>query len=235
MRRGVRRFASGLALLALAACGGAVALWHASPGARELVWIAGLVSGVDVIQRESARALRDYPSNRSALSLIAFVNLKFQPELDATPWREAAAHPERVSDEELEPLLARWISWECLDGDPRAPDAARYRALGEPQRRALLGCAERAIQALNEQGERSRKLAEVGVSSLCLLTGHAFGSYFEGDRRSYSWGSLSSERWPQVLRELNGWAAATFGAEALAELRGSDPWIAARLPEPERF
>jgi hypothetical protein len=232
MRGGRRRFALGLSLLALAACGGAVASWHLSPGVRELVWIAGLVSGVDAIQQESARALRDYPSNRSALSLLAFVNLTFQPDLDASPWREAAAHPERVSDEELARQLERLIAWSCLEGDPRAPDLARYRGFDAEHRRALLGCAESAIAALNEDRERDRKLAEEGVSSLCLLTGHAFGSYFEGDRRSYTWGSLSNERWPRVLGELDGWAVQTFGDDALAELRRSDPWIAAVLPEP---
>jgi hypothetical protein len=58
---------------------------------------------------------------------------------------------------------------------------------------------------------RDLKLAERATETLCLLTGQSFGTYFQLERYGHSWGSLSEERWPRVLRQIDGWAVQTLG------------------------
>ena len=58
---------------------------------------------------------------------------------------------------------------------------------------------------------RDLKLAERATETLCLLAGQSFGTYFTLERYGHSWGSLSEERWPRVLRQIDGWALQTLG------------------------
>lgn len=59
--------------------------------------------------------------------------------------------------------------------------------------------------------KRDLKLAEEAAETLCLLTGQSFGTYFALERYGHSWGSLSEEKWPTVLRHIDGWALQTLG------------------------
>jgi hypothetical protein len=59
--------------------------------------------------------------------------------------------------------------------------------------------------------KRDLKLAEQAAETLCLLTGQSFGTYFALERYGHSWGSLSEEKWPAVLRQIDGWALQALG------------------------
>ena len=66
-----------------------------------------------------------------------------------------------------------------------------------------------------EQRKRDLELAERATLTLCLLTGQSFGTYFKLDRYGYSWGSLSEDKWPTVLWQIDTWALRTFGPSDL--------------------
>lgn len=59
--------------------------------------------------------------------------------------------------------------------------------------------------------KRDLKLAERATETLCLLTGQNFGTYFKLERYGHSWGSLSEDKWPTVLRQIDAWALQTLG------------------------
>ena len=84
--------------------------------------------------------------------------------------------------------------------DPKKPEPPEERARRRQQRVRDLGLAERAAE------------------TLCLLTGHGFGTYFKLEPSGHSWGSLSEDRWPTVLRQIDAWALQTFGAGELPVL-----------------
>jgi len=58
---------------------------------------------------------------------------------------------------------------------------------------------------------RDLKLAERATETLCLLSGHSFGTEFRKDERGHFRGSLAEDRWPGVLEEINLWAARALG------------------------
>ena len=58
---------------------------------------------------------------------------------------------------------------------------------------------------------RDLELAERAALTLCLLTGQSFGTYFKLEPHGYSWGSLSEDRWPTVLLQIDTWALRTLG------------------------
>ena len=66
-----------------------------------------------------------------------------------------------------------------------------------------------------EQRKRDLELAERATLTLCLLTGQSFGTYFKLERYGYSWGSLSEDKWPTVLWQIDTWALRTFGPRDL--------------------
>src|SRR3990170_2729438 len=66
-----------------------------------------------------------------------------------------------------------------------------------------------------EQRKRDLALAERATLTLCLLTGQSFGTYFKLERYGYSWGSLSEDKWPTVLWQIDTWAMRTFGPSDL--------------------
>ncbi|HEX9901073.1 MAG TPA: hypothetical protein VGC81_17730 [Candidatus Methylomirabilis sp.] len=68
---------------------------------------------------------------------------------------------------------------------------------------------------------RDLKLAERATETLCLLTGQSFGTYFTLEKYGHSWGSLSEERWPTVLWQIDTWAVQAFGPGGLPMLPGS--------------
>ena len=68
---------------------------------------------------------------------------------------------------------------------------------------------------------RDLKLAERATETLCLLTGQSFGTYFKLEKFGHSWGSLSEERWPTVLWQIDTWAVQAFGPGGLPMLPGS--------------
>ena len=76
-------------------------------------------------------------------------------------------------------------------------------------------CMREKYEIFEEEREREAKVAERGLLSLCNLTGHDFGTYYEKTGTGYSWGSLSDERWARALGQLNGWAFETFAVDAL--------------------
>ena len=62
-----------------------------------------------------------------------------------------------------------------------------------------------------QQRVRDLKLAERATETLCLLTGYSFGTYFKREPYGHSWGSLSEDKWPTVLGQIDAWALQTFG------------------------
>jgi hypothetical protein len=77
--------------------------------------------------------------------------------------------------------------------DPKKPDTPEAQA----RRRAAR--------------ERDLALAERAAETLCLLTGHSFGTYFKIEPYGHSWGSLSEGKWPVVLRHIDAWALQALG------------------------
>jgi hypothetical protein len=230
--RALRRLALGL-LVAVALVGAAGGLaWWLSPSARELALLLGLASGVHPVQRASAKALADSPTDRSAIALVAFVNLTYRPAIDASGWDAALRQPSEVSDLRLAQIV-EWLERRgCL---PPETGVQGLRRLSDAERVALRSCAEAALRRYEAQRERSVELAEQGLLSLCQLTGHAFGTYYEPNRwNGYSWGSLDDERWAIALSELNGWAYEMFGREWLAENAASGLEAIARVLEGPR-
>jgi hypothetical protein len=195
----------------VAAIGAGVA-WSSSVSFREKVLLVGLASGVDEIQRESANSLRDYPSTTSAVALLAFVNLKYRPPLDTRGLEEAFRHPERASDPERERVTKMLARLECPPGAEHPIDPRR---LSDAERETIAACMREKYEVFEEEREKDAKVAERGLLSLCVLTGHDFGTYYEKTGTGYSWGSLSDERWGRALGRLNGWAFETFAVDAI--------------------
>jgi len=215
---GRRRAAALVCALAIGAlaCATGLAAWL-SPGARELALLAGLASGVHPLQLASAEALADSPSNRAALGLVAFVNLKYRPEIDSYDWDDRLREPAEAPDARLAEIVAWLERFECL---PRETGVPGLRALSDVERVAVRSCAEEAVRRYGAERERDAELAEQGLLSLCRLSGHAFGTWYEETDWGYGWGSLDGERWATALSELNGWAFETFGRELVAQLAG---------------
>ena len=71
-----------------------------------------------------------------------------------------------------------------------------------------------------EQRVRDLRLAERAAETLCLLTGQSFGTYFKLEPYGYSWGSLSEEKWPSVLFQMDAWAVQTLGPRGFPPLPG---------------
>jgi hypothetical protein len=71
-----------------------------------------------------------------------------------------------------------------------------------------------------EQRIRDLKLAERATETLCLLTGQNFGTYFTLEKYGHSWGSLSEDKWPTVLWQIDTWAVQTFAPGDLPMLPG---------------
>ena len=67
---------------------------------------------------------------------------------------------------------------------------------------------------------RDLKLAERATETLCLLTGQSFGTYFTLEKYGHSWGSLSEDKWPTVLWQIDGWAVQIFASGDLPMLPG---------------
>jgi hypothetical protein len=71
-----------------------------------------------------------------------------------------------------------------------------------------------------QQHLRDLKLAERATETLCLLTGQSFGTYFKLEKYGHSWGSLSEDKWPTVLWNVDTWAVQAFGRGNLPILPG---------------
>jgi len=71
-----------------------------------------------------------------------------------------------------------------------------------------------------QQRIRDLELAERATLTLCLLTGQSFGTYFKREPSGYSWGSLSEDKWPTVLWQIDGWAVQIFASGDLPMLPG---------------
>ena len=71
-----------------------------------------------------------------------------------------------------------------------------------------------------QQRIRDLELAERATLTLCLLTGQSFGTYFKREPSGYSWGSLSEDKWPTVLWQIDTWAVQTFATGDLPMLPG---------------
>ena len=70
---------------------------------------------------------------------------------------------------------------------------------------------------------RDLRLAERATETLCLLTGQSFGTYFKLEQYGHSWGSLSEDKWPTVLWEIDTWALRAFGPGDLPHLSRAVP------------
>jgi len=208
-----------LLLAILGAVGGSTgAAWLLEPGFREVVLIGGLVSGVDVLQAQSAYALREYPTERAALALIAFVNVQYAPRVDRDPWRELLERPRDVPEPEKREQLRQLVAWGCLATRDAFEAAQR-------EREALRACVYARLDAEDAERERSRELARRALYSVCVLTGEPFGTDFDPARHAY--GSLREREWVASLEALDVGTEQTFGPvtvrqglDALAEERG---------------
>jgi len=80
--------------------------------------------------------------------------------------------------------------------------------------------------------KRDLKLAERATETLCLLTGQSFGTYFKLERYGYSWGSLSEDKWPAILRQVDAWALQTLGGIDLPILTLGVPAVVQQPTEP---
>ncbi len=80
-----------------------------------------------------------------------------------------------------------------------------------------------------ERRVRDLALAERATETLCLLTGQSLGTYFKREASGYSWGSLSEDKWPTVLRQVDAWALQTFGT---GELPLFNLGLPGALPQP---
>lgn len=199
-------------VLPLLAAAGAGAAWISSVSFREKVLLVGLASGVDEIQRASADALRDYPSTMSAVGLLAFVNLKYRAPLDTRGLEEAFNHPEDASEADLQRVTEMLALFECPPGAEHPVDPRR---LSDADREGIVSCMRQKYELFEAERKRDAKVAERAFLSLCVLTGHDFGTYYEKTPGGYSWGSLSDDRWSRALARLNGWALETFAVDAL--------------------
>jgi hypothetical protein len=208
-----RRFAIGLLVAALGSGVGFGSAWAWSPGFREAALLAGLASGIDPLQYQSAYLLQEHPTERAVLALIAFVNLAHEPPVERTPWERLLARPHEVSEPELLERIAALREWECVE--PSADRAALLHAL-ESSRESLEHCVTAELDAEDAARERARELARRALYSVCVLTGEAFGTDFDPLRNGY--GTLAADEWRASLSELNLWNAQTFGAELPGEL-----------------
>lgn len=77
-KRNLRLFAGLLGALVFAGSllGGAAYLFHWQPIVAEKFWIAGLLTGIEPVQRASIHYLREYPTRNAVVALVAFINLK---------------------------------------------------------------------------------------------------------------------------------------------------------------
>jgi hypothetical protein len=174
-------------------------LWFCSPSFQEKVLLAGLLTGVHPIQKESLKFLRDYPTQTTAVSLVAFANLKYRaPKTRDQLYQEAHLQcQEKLGENSSEQELK-----ECLQ--------------------EVFEKLKQENKELEKERKKEAKLAEEAVRSLCFLTGHTFGTYFEKTQWGHSWGSLDDERWSQVLPSVNSWAFSTFGSGVVGVLGGED-------------
>lgn len=96
--------------------------------------------------------------------------------------------------------------------DPKKPDTPEDKARRREQRMRDLWLAERAAE------------------TLCLLSGQSFGTYFKLEPYGHSWGSLSQQKWPSVLFQIDAWAVQTFGPRSLPAF----PGLPGAPPQPAR-
>jgi hypothetical protein len=186
--------------------------WSSSVSFREKVLLVGLASGIDEVQSESAKALRDHPSTTAAVALLAFVNVKYRPPLDTRGLEQAFTHPERASEADRARVAEMLARFECPPGAEHPIDPRR---LSEAERETIAACMREKYEIFEEEREKDAKVADRGLLSLCILTGHDFGTHYEKTGSGYSWGSLSDERWARALGRLNGWAFETFAVDAI--------------------
>jgi hypothetical protein len=151
-----------------------------TPIVAENLLIAALYSRVQPVQRVAIHALRRYPTKRTAIALVLFINLKNLQEMP----------------------------------DPKKEETPEQKARRREVRR------------------RDLKLAERAAETLCLLTGQSFGTYFKLERYGHSWGSLSEDKWPTVLGQIDGWTLRTFGAGALPLFPAGMPGISPQAEAP---
>ena len=196
----------------LLACGLAVT-WKFSPSFREKVFIAGLANAVPPLQKLCAIELREYPTKLAAISLIIFANLH---------------NPYRIDTEEWRALVTRQIVILAITNDaqrwPEKYSAEQLRKIQEklPEFQKELREIEEKMDVIKRahapQIKKKREVTEEALISLCYLSGHTFGSYFERSNWGHSWGSLDEQAWEGVMREINSWALVTLVPQAFSAI-----------------
>ena len=184
----LKRLSRALLVIVLLSAAAGAAAWQLSPSFQEKVYLLCLVSGQSHLQEWGAKQLKRYPSKAAALSLIAFINL-YAP--DDGRLREIAAQLREIDRELREEELL-----------PEEEDALR-------ERQKTLKQAQDHEKAQFEQSypERAR-LANIGVTSLCVLSGQSFGTHCEGVAHNFSHASVEKKEWSEVRSRVNSWGGA---------------------------
>ena len=159
-----------------------LSFWSFSPTFREKVLLGLLISGIPPLQRVVAKELKNYPTQLTAISLILFTNLKVSLSLTRSQREQLAI--ERCKEKQDESKICWQKEFQNLENQ----EIKKFK-----------------------KRTRNNQLAEESLKSLCKLTGHSFGSFYEETKFGFSWGKISEKKWPSVLGDLNIWAARTFG------------------------
>ena len=178
-----------------------IGTFYWSVTAQEKVFITALVSGITPVQKLAAKKLHDYPTQTTALALLAFVNFH------------------AMSDQRLRGLKQALRELESLqDGDSLSKEV---RAENEKEREKLRLAIAEEEKSFRQEYPRKNKLANEGLKSLCRLSGHSFGTHFEQRANGFSWGKVNKQKWAKVKNEMNTWALKTFGASLLQQIEGT--------------
>jgi len=109
-----------------------------------------------------------------------------------------------------------------LTGEPHAQYIAAEQLRDYPSRASVIALIFQ-LNRLDREEEFEKKTAYLTLNSICLLTGHSFGSWFEKHDNGFSSGSLSDKQWSTVMTNVNLWSLQTFGADALGAMAGLLP------------
>jgi hypothetical protein len=195
------------------------ATWKLSPSARELVYLAGLFSGVDAIEAECASALVDYPTSRAALGLIAYTNLQYRPPFDGAFWRRVFDRPRAAADPVAAELARMLEGWGCLE---KGAGPKGLRNLDGARKIEASECAQGAVADDEVRRKEEAQVASRAVWTLCRMSGHDFGTDCDPEARGILASTLSDREWHFALNKINAFGMKQFGGVTLDFVGGTE-------------
>ena len=214
----MKKILVGLLLLGVVTAAVGAAAWKLSPSAREMVYLAGLFSGVDAIEAECASALVDYPTTRAAFALIAYTNLQYRPPFDGAFWRRIFDQPKSAAKPVANELARMLEEWGCLQ---KGSGVAGLRALEGPRKVEASECAQGAVVADEVRRKEEAQVASRAVWTLCRLSGHDFGTDCDPEARGVLSSTLTDREWHGALNAINAFGLRNFGGQALDVIGGT--------------